>query len=302
MYPTERKLGSLFEYKNGNIITVLAGLHRPVGLTMVDMNGDQKDDALISEFGFETGRLAWFQTTDTGIASLPKILKSTPGAIKCLLQDMDQDGIKDIVMLMAQGDEHISVFKMDATGIRHEYQVLRFPPVHGVCDMDIEDMNKDGFPDLIVANGDNADYSRIIKPYHGITIYLNKGNFQFEETTFIPYPGVLHCLAYDFDQDGDFDLAATSFFPGDDTHPYSPFKYFEQVGGKFIGKTFRGATYGKWMEMVRGDFDSDGDQDLVLGSFLLNKTNITGTLQDWKKYGMVLLQNNAKHKVQLNHK
>lgn len=298
MYPSERKLGSLLQYGNGHFHKILDALHRPVSITMVDMNGDHLDDALISEFGFETGRLAWFEGSDTGMIPIPRILKNTAGAVKCLLKDMDDDGIKDVIVLMAQGDEHISVYKMDKSGIHHEYKVLRFPPVHGVCDMDIMDVNRDGLPDLIVANGDNADYSQVIKPYHGITIYLNKGSFLFEQSAFLPYPGVLHCLADDFDQDGDIDIAATSFFPGDDTHPYAPFKYFENRSGIYIGKTFQGSTHGKWMEMIRGDFDLDGDQDILLGSFLLNNIRVSGTREELKRNGLVLLVNKTRHNIE----
>jgi hypothetical protein len=141
-------------------------------------------DALISEFGFESGSLTWFQGMDSGLNYQPHVLKNVPGAVKSIVEDMDKDGIKDIIVLMAQGDEHISIFKMNEKGIANEIKILRFPPVHGVCDMDIKDFNYDGKPDIILASGDNADYSQIIKPYHGITIYLNQENMSFKSSSF----------------------------------------------------------------------------------------------------------------------
>jgi hypothetical protein len=77
----------------------------------------------------------------------------------------------------------------------------------------------------------------------------------------------LHCKAADFDLDGDVDIVATSFFPGDRTNNFAPFKYFEQDGGKFKAKTFKGSKQGKWMELVTGDFDTDGRSGYSFGFF-----------------------------------
>lgn len=302
MYPSEYKIGSLFEIKSGVPEKLISALHRPVSMTFTDMNGDQINDVIISEFGFETGSLSWFQSQDMGIDTNKHILKGVPGAVKTMVVDMDNDGINDLVVLMAQGDEHISVYKMNEKGIDKELKVLRFPPVHGICDIDINDFNYDGKPDLIVSNGDNADYSQIIKPYHGITVYLNKGNLNFDSTLFIPYPGVLQCKGVDIDQDGDMDFVATSYFPGDKENNYAPFKYFEQKDEKFIAKTFKGSRHGKWMRMITGDFDSDGDQDILLGSFLLNTFLVEGDRDDLISHSLVLLKNNLVKNIPGNSK
>jgi len=39
--------------------------------------------------------------------------------------------------------------------------------------MDTTDVNHDGWTDLVVVNGDNADFSIIPKAYHGVRVYLN---------------------------------------------------------------------------------------------------------------------------------
>ena len=53
-----------------------------------------------------------------------------------------------------------------------EKRVLRFPPMYGSSFFELVDFNKDGFQDFIYTCGDNADYSQVLKPYHGIYIYL----------------------------------------------------------------------------------------------------------------------------------
>ncbi|MEO5583656.1 MAG: hypothetical protein ABIR66_13280, partial [Saprospiraceae bacterium] len=70
MYPSEYKIGSLFEIKTGIPQKMVSALHRPVSMAFTDMNGDQISDVVISEFGFESGALAWFQVQDWGIDTL----------------------------------------------------------------------------------------------------------------------------------------------------------------------------------------------------------------------------------------
>ena len=294
MYPSEQRLGTLLKVRGHRVDTLLQDLHRPVQAQYLDLNGDQNKEVIISEFGYETGALSWYDLHEPKQNRKPNLLSSMPGAVKTLVQDMDGDGVSDLVALMAQGDEHVSIYKMKPGGIDQELKVLRFPPIHGVCDIDLVDFNQDGLMDIVISNGDNADYSPISKPYHGITVYLNHGNLEFRKSLFLPYPGVLHTIVKDFDQDGDLDFVAVSFFPGDRKTSVAPFVYFEQKDGKFEAHSFEEAYFGKWMTIISGDFDSDGDEDLLMGSFLLNNFLVKGGPAQWKDYSLILLKNNVK--------
>ncbi len=289
MYPSEQSFGSIFQLGSHHSLTkIIEGLHRPVFLSFDQMAGF--NNLIISEFGYETGGLTRFQYNNKSWQKAEN-LDSQPGSVKTLIADLDNDHVNEIIALMAQGQERVVLYKPDSSGHLTSKTLLRFPPVYGLCDMDIADMNGDGKPDIILSNGDNADYSKIIKPYHGIRIYLNKGDLIFEESNFIPYPGVLHSEIADFDGDGDMDIAATSFFPGDESHPYKSFKYFQNNDGKYEPYSFSNANYGKWMTIASGDFDGDGDLDILLGSFLLNQYLVEGNVADWSKYALVLLKN-----------
>lgn len=291
MYPSEQKNGSLIRLIDGQPVNVLTHLHRPVWMTRMDLNQDRKADFVISEFGYETGKLSWFDAVNP-ILSASNILFNGAGNIKTFNLDVNGDGIKDLVSLNAQGNEHVSAYLVDVHGNVEEKRLLQFPAIHGVCDLDIVDFNGDQRLDLVISNGDNADYTQITKPYHGIRIYLNQGNFNYEESVFIPYPGVLHTEISDFDQDGDLDIAAVSFFPGDPAYPFPGFKYFEQIApGRFSGQTFKTSNQGKWMNMVKGDFDQDGDDDLLLGSFILNTNMVSGSREELKKNSLMFLEN-----------
>ena len=116
---------------------------------------------------------------------------------------------------------------------------------------------------IVYVNGDNADYSMILKPYHGVRIFLNDGKNRFQEKWFFPLHGASKALADDFDQDGDMDIAAISYFP---SKPQDGFVYFENQGNlKFTAQTFANPRQDKWMLLEKADYDRDGDNDLLLG-------------------------------------
>lgn len=293
LYPSEQSFGSVLSGQGRTWYEEISGLHRPVWLSLMDLDEDAEPDYILHEFGYETGRLSWYPSSYRDHKSIA--LYSGPGSVKSEVVDLDGDGRQEMVSLFAQGDEHVSAWIPVSGGTPQEKRLLSFPPVYGLCDMDLIDFNQDGKVDILISNGDNADYSQVPKPYHGIHVFLNQGGFRFEEALFIPYPGVLHCEAADFDLDGDVDLAAVSFFPGDKNNPHSAFKYFRQEReGKFTSYRFREGNHGKWMTMAKADLDRDGDEDILLGSFILNIDGVTGSREDLKNYALVYLENRGK--------
>ena len=141
-----------------------------------------------------------------------------------------------------------------------------FPPVYGSSYIDVLDFNGDGHFDLLYTNGDNADYSMILKPYHGVRIFQNDGRNDFTETFFYPMHGASQARAADFDNDGDLDIAAISFFPDFNKHPENGFVYLENEDGHFSPFITPLASSGRWITMEIGDFDGDTDIDILLGA------------------------------------
>ncbi len=250
-----------------NIAWEVDTLQRPVFASYADLNGDGVEDAVVSEFGNLTGRLAWYERLRGG-GSRRHVLNAEPGAMNTVVQDVDGDGRPDILALNAQADEGISVFHNRPDGSFVREWLLRFPPSYGSTSMSLGDVNGDGHPDIIYTNGDNGDYPSPAKPYHGIHVYANDGRGRFAERYFFPMPGAYKAVARDFSGTGRVDIAAISFYPDYTAAAPLSFVYLENLGGmKFRAWTFADANRGRWLTMDVGDVNGDGRDDLVLGSF-----------------------------------
>ena len=202
--PSDQELGNLI-FKNAN----LQNLPRPVDFETGDLNMDGKEDVIICGFGHNTGKLFWYDEFNT---DKEHVLKYAPGARKAEIFDFNDDGKTDIMVLMAQAYEQLSIFYNIGDGDFEEKVVLNFSPVFGVSYFELVDFNNDGFKDILLTNGDNWDYSPIRKNYHGIRIYMNDGSNNFENIFFYPLYGASKAVARDFDKDGDLDIAASAFY------------------------------------------------------------------------------------------
>ena len=301
--PTDAPTGLLLSLPlqpNQKPAVLLKDLQRPVHSAFADLNSDGREDIITGEFGKWTGQLSWWEGAEDGTYA-QHILRAQPGATRVYVRDLNDDQYPDLLALFAQGDEGIFAYYNQGDGTFTEQPVLRFPPSYGSSYFNLFDFNGDGHEDIIYTAGDNADYPPVVKPYHGIRIFLNDGKQHFKEAFFYPLPGAYHAIPADFDQDGDVDIAAISFFPDYQRAPEESFVYLENQGNKenpfqFKGYTFPEVNQGRWMVMDAGDMDQDGDVDLILGSLSFEVVPANGMLEQWVKNGVpyVILKNTVK--------
>jgi len=276
--------------------SIINRLQRPVQFESVDLNADGRQDLLVCEFGYLTGALNWYENKKEG-GYEKHSLRAKPGAIKAVIQDYNHDGLPDIWALFAQGEEGIFLYTNLGKGKFKEDQILRFPPINGSSYFELADFNKDGFDDIVYTCGDNADYSLVLKAFHGVYVYLNDGNNNFTQKYFYPLNGCYKAITRDFDKDGDLDLATISYFADFQHQPEEGFVYLENKGNYNFTPTSSILTQkGRWLTMDAGDYNQDGYLDLILGNFSVAPSFITSKI-DWKKGPpFMVLKNRGKSK------
>jgi hypothetical protein len=257
-------------------------LARPVQVSSCDLNNDHLVDYLVCEFGNLAGALSWMENRGKE-KYLKHIIRAEPGVIKAYIDDYNHDGLQDVWALFAQGEEGIFLFTNKGNGMFGTTQILRFPSVYGSTYFEFADFNKDGLKDIVYTCGDNADYSPVLKPYHGMYIFLNEGGNHFTQKYFFPINGCYKAMARDFDQDGDLDIAAISFFADFADQPEEGFVLLKNEGGlKFQPYSIPESGKGRWLTMETGDLDGDGKIDIMLGNFSIRPSVIKPKF-DWEK-------------------
>ncbi|GGW41430.1 hypothetical protein GCM10007383_27750 [Arenibacter certesii] len=277
---------------------LIENMQRPVFIAYGDLNNNGREDIVSCEFGNQTGRLVcYFNEGEKGYRE--QLLNNRPGAISAVIKDMNGDGLKDIIVLMAQGDEGVFYYENKGDSSFEEKRLLSFLPLYGSQYIELADFNNDGLDDILYVCGDNADKTPFLKNYHGIYIFINEGDLQFKQAYFYPLNGAYKAVARDFDLDGDLDIAAISFFPDYISHPEESFVYLENKGElDFEDYTFPQSTNGRWIVMDAEDLDGDGDVDVALGSFVYFTPagDTTGLGKKWLSTSpsVIILENTIK--------
>jgi hypothetical protein len=285
----------------------LDGLYRTADMELADLNGDNVDDFIISGFGGSYGSLAWFESQPDG-SYVAHTLMNRPGAVRAQVHDFNNDGFLDIAVLMAHAREGFYVLINDGSNEFDTVTIFETHPGYGHTYFELQDFNRDGRIDVMTVNGDNADSDpyNTSSNYHGVRVYLNEGDLQFQLAYFYPMYGAFGVRAADFDNDGDLDIAAISFYPDFASDTRESFVYLQNRGDlSFDAFTSDELNRGRWMTLDAGDLDGDDDIDIILGAGYLPTGMLAypGELQKLSENGpsILLLQNVGSAEATLLH-
>ena len=302
IYPSDLmrgKVTSLNLDKNAPLKTVAItdSLPRSVATVAADFNKDGLMDYVTCGFGHDHGGL-YLMTQQPNHQFKKEIVRGVPGGEQLITGDFNNDGWTDVMCLFAQADEGIWMFLNDHKGGFTSRNLLHFPPIYGSSSFQLVDFNHDGKPDILYTCGDNSDYSKVLKPYHGVYIFTNQGDWKFKQTYFYHIDGSTKAIAADFDHDGDLDIATIAFFADFKYHPTQGFIYLEQTKpGKFLAHEIPVNNYGRWLTMEVADLYHNGNLDVILGNFsvdgrgLINQKDLKPT---WDRFEpIIVLKNNS---------
>jgi len=273
MSSTEAKLGGIFTLNSSKpqgIEPIVLGLHRPVDFLYEDFDNDGIKDFVIAEFGFETGKLSYID----GKSKKKRNLSELPGARNFVLRDVNKDGLLDFYVLFAQAKEQVSLFKNKGHGQFEEIVQITLPSYFGTSYVEMTDLDHDGKEEIILASGDNADYSITKKNFHGIRIYKQTLANHWKQSNFFPVYGATKVLSIDINKDGKMDLVSASNFVEEEFRSIETLLFFLNKGKMQF--EIKHIKLPKINPLTLSIAEIDGQKELFLGNFQFQSTPLKG--------------------------
>jgi hypothetical protein len=247
---------------------------RAVDVGVADFDGDGDLDLVVAAFGLHTRGGVLLLENRTSDWKEPRFdlrtVDARPGAIAVLPADLDGDGRTDFAALLAQQHETVVAFLNRGSGTFETRTIFAArTPAWGSTGIDLVDFDGDGDLDVLMTNGATLD-DATVRPWHGVRWLENRGGFPFELRELAALPGAHRARAADLDGDGDLDVAVAAFLPDP-----------ERVRGSlaslvWLERTATGAFERHTLQVGQlshttldlGDFDGDGDVDLLVGNLV----------------------------------
>jgi hypothetical protein len=300
LYPSDAPYGSVrkgvFDPVLSEVVfdsVIIDNLVRPVGSQFADLNSDGTKEIIINEFGHRGGSISWIDTDMEFGSPEKQVLINTPGCIRSYILDFTGNGMKDIVSLCTQTDQAIYLFENEGNNRFNRVTLLNFEITAGSSSFELVDFDQDGYFDILYTSGDNADFSQIFKPYHGVYIYLNDGENGYEKKWFYPLHGAYNAKARDFTGNGNLDIAAISYFADYENSPEEGFIFFSNEGNyNFTPYHHPSTRAGRWLTMDVADWTGNGKYDILLGNAsagIFGPSDITEEILDTWRNGPLFM-------------
>jgi hypothetical protein len=259
--------------------SVLGQVKNPARVEICDLDGNNRLDFVVADLGsfhpvdHQQGKVVWFRQEESGRFT-PIILLDQIGRVADVrIGDFNGDQLQDVLVGEFGWIETGSIRLLLQKPGEHEsdddlFESHTIDPRHGVIHLPAVDWNQDGHLDFV------ALFSQ---EHETIELFLNDGKGNFTKRTLHPSEdpafGSSGIQLVDLDQDGDMDILYTN----GDTFDSFELKFFHgiqwlenQGDSKFISHPL--TRLPGVHRALAGDFDDDGDLDVVAAAFLPAKS------------------------------
>ncbi len=270
--PNNDLIGSVIVMENlgGNRFrnrVLLENVARVTDVRGVDLNADGKIDLVIGQFGYLQGEIRWMENLgDWKFRS--HLLSHQPGTIMTPVADYDRDGKPDFAALISQDAEEVHLFRNLGAGEFDDHVLWKARDESwGSSGIEVCDLNRDGYPDLLMSNGDGFNVGfAAVSPWHGLQWLENqKGNFVYHRIG--DMPGCYSPVGVDLDGDGHIDVIAVSGFNNTTDAASSSLIAWMNDGQEHFTPIPLAHDPGSLITVAAGDLDGNGVPVLVTGGF-----------------------------------
>ena len=254
--------------------TVLETFHNPAYVELTDLDRDNQLDYVVADLGsflpadHNRGKVYWLRQNPADGAWEKQILLSGVGRVASVeVGDFDEDSRLDLIVAefgwRKTGGIHLLRNQTTDTG-NLQFKDELIDPRSGAIHVHQCDLNSDGHLDFVAV---------LSQEHEKVVVFLNNGDGVFEEETLwaagYPSYGSSGIELVDLDQDGDLDVIYTNGDSFDDFRikPHHSIQWLENRGSyPFIHHEL--TKMPGVHRALPGDFDDDGDLDIVAVAML----------------------------------
>jgi hypothetical protein len=284
---------------------ILEGVGRITDAQALDVDNDNDLDILVAIFGGgKVGELIWLENVGKP-GLIKRSLIKVSGALNISPVDLNNDGLIDIVSLIAQEHEMVVALINQGKGEFKAVSLIEAPhPMFGFTGLKLVDLDQDDDVDILFTNGDSHDLQMDPKPYHGIQWLENQGNLNFQFHDIARFYGAVTAVAGDMDSDGDLDIVASSWNNYWDDDKRQSLIWFENNGKQKFTRHNINNSPQSIVTLALKDVSGNGGLDIIAGVLRMDlliknmfappttKSDIDKTLQSPVETRVILMENN----------